>query len=95
MKKYFWSSLLAVTLAGMACAIERPNIVFILADDMGYGDLGVTGGADFPTPNIDQLAKEGMFLSQAYANGAFCTPTRCALMSCKQCEVEIPKGSVK
>lgn len=59
----------------------RPNIVFILADDMGYSDLGVTGCADIPTPNIDQLASQGVFLTQAYANGSFCTPTRCALMS--------------
>lgn len=73
--------LLFLAFATFASAEKRPNIVLILADDMGYADLGITGAKDIPTPNIDKLAKEGVFFSQSYAGGAFCTPTRCSLMS--------------
>ena len=59
----------------------RPNIVFILADDLGYGDLGVYGAPDIRTPNIDRLAARGVKLTQAYANAAVCTPTRTAFMT--------------
>jgi arylsulfatase A-like enzyme len=59
----------------------RPNIVVILSDDMGYADIGVHGGKDIPTPNIDRIAKGGVRFTAAYANGSFCTPTRAALMS--------------
>lgn len=83
MKSLFSYISMVLLLASVVCAVDQPNIVFILADDMGYADLGVTGCADIPTPNIDRLAKEGVFLTQAYANGSFCTPTRCALMSCR------------
>jgi len=60
---------------------DRPNIVFIMADDLGYGDLGVTGSDDYRTPNIDKLATESMVFNAAYANCANCAPTRAALMS--------------
>ncbi len=60
---------------------ERPHIVVILADDMGYADIGVHGCRDIPTPNIDRIASRGVRFTDAYANGSFCTPTRAALMS--------------
>ena len=60
-----------------------PNIVLILADDMGYGDIGIHGCTDIPTPHIDRIAKEGVRFTNAYANASFCTPTRAALMSCR------------
>ena len=60
-----------------------PNIILILADDMGYADIGEHGCKDIPTPNIDRIAKEGVRFTDAYANGSFCTPTRVALMSCR------------
>ena len=60
---------------------SSPNILFILADDLGYGDLGCYGATDVRTPNLDQLAKEGVRLTDFYANGPVCTPTRCALMT--------------
>jgi len=60
---------------------DRPNIVFILSDDMGYADIGVHGCTDIPTPNIDRIAREGLRFTDAYANASFCTPTRAALMS--------------
>jgi arylsulfatase A-like enzyme/pimeloyl-ACP methyl ester carboxylesterase len=60
---------------------ERPNVVVIVADDMGYADIGVHGCTDIPTPNIDRIASHGIRFTDAYANGSFCTPTRAALMS--------------
>src|SRR4029450_10460268 len=62
-------------------AVPPPNVVLILMDDLGYGDLGSYGGPDAKTPNIDRLARQGVRLTDAYANGAVCTPTRAALMS--------------
>src|SRR5260370_32249896 len=58
-----------------------PNILFILADDLGYADLSYYGRRDFATPNIDRLAADGMRLTQAYANSALCTASRVALMT--------------
>ena len=58
-----------------------PNIVIILADDLGHGDLGVTGAPDVRTPNIDRIAAEGVRFTRAYSNGAVCSPTRAALLS--------------
>jgi arylsulfatase A-like enzyme len=60
---------------------RRPNIVFILADDMGYADVACYGRPDLHTPNIDRLAASGVRLLQAYANSAVCTATRVALMT--------------
>jgi arylsulfatase A-like enzyme len=62
---------------------QKPNIIVILSDDMGYADIGVHGCKDITTPNIDRLAKGGVRFTDAYANGSFCTPTRAALMSCR------------
>lgn len=59
----------------------RPNIVFILADDLGYADLSCYGRPDYVTPNIDRLAAEGVKFTQAYANSAVCTATRVALIT--------------
>ncbi|MDA3927274.1 MAG: sulfatase-like hydrolase/transferase [Kiritimatiellae bacterium] len=60
---------------------ESPNIVCIVADDLGYGDLGCYGCSDILTPNIDRLAAEGVRFTQFYANAPECTPTRTALLS--------------
>jgi arylsulfatase len=65
--------------AAKVAATSRPNILFILADDLGYGDLGIFG-SEIPTPNLDQLAKDGMLLTDFYA-GMTCSPTRAMLMS--------------
>ncbi len=59
----------------------RPNIVFILADDMGWADLSVYGQTEFETPNLDRLAGDGVRFTQAYANSAVCSATRFALMT--------------
>ena len=59
----------------------QPNIVFILADDFGYGDLGCMGCTDIATPNIDRLATEGVKFTDFYANAPVCTPTRTGFMT--------------
>lgn len=65
-----------------ACAAQaRPNIVVILADDMGYADLGVHGCRDILTPHLNRIASGGVRFSEGYANGSFCTPTRAALIT--------------
>ncbi|HEY0098759.1 MAG TPA: sulfatase-like hydrolase/transferase [Pyrinomonadaceae bacterium] len=60
---------------------QRPNVVLIITDDVGYGDLGSYGAPDVKTPNIDRLARDGVRLTDFYANGATCTPTRVGLIS--------------
>jgi arylsulfatase A-like enzyme len=66
---------------GIAAENQRPNILFILADDLGYGDLGCYGANDIRTPNLDRLAQQGVRFTDFYANGPVCTPTRCGLMT--------------
>ena len=71
-------------LAQQAMAVgERPNIIFILADDMGYGDLACYGNQFIQTPNIDRLARTGTSFTQAYAGSGISSPSRCSLMTGK------------
>lgn len=72
--------LLLLTLCPLLSA-SPPNIVFILADDFGYGDLGCMGGTDIATPNIDRLAAEGVKFTDFYSNAPVCTPTRVGFMT--------------
>jgi arylsulfatase len=60
---------------------KRPNVVFILADDLGYADLGCYGQKKIKTPNLDRLAAEGMRFTQAYSGNPVCAPSRCTLMT--------------
>jgi arylsulfatase A-like enzyme len=60
---------------------DRPNVVLILADDLGWGTLGCYGQKDVATPNLDQLAAEGMRFTQAYAGSTVCAPSRCCLLT--------------
>lgn len=62
-------------------ASKRPSIVFIMVDDMGYGDLPAYGAKDVQTPNLDRFASQGVRLTSYYAAGAECTPTRTALLT--------------
>ena len=64
-----------------AAPLRKPNIVFILADDLGYFDLGCYGQKEIRTPNIDRLATEGSRFTDVYAGAAVCAPSRCALMT--------------
>ncbi len=64
-----------------AITTEKPNIIFIMADDMGYGDAGCFGGKLIKTPNIDRIAAEGMRFTQCYAGSTVCAPSRSVLMT--------------
>jgi arylsulfatase A-like enzyme len=70
-----------IAFAATFSAQTRPNIIFIQADDLGYGDLSCYGQRKFKTPNIDRLAAEGMRFTQYYAGGTVCAPSRSALMT--------------
>ena len=71
----------ALTSCASSPATAKPNVVFIMADDLGYGDLGFTGRQDYATPQLDQLARAGVQLTQSYSAAPVCTPTRVALMT--------------
>ena len=83
---------LAVGVVAMACGhlgrsqaaeAKRPNIVFILIDDLGWADVGCFGSKYYETPNIDRLAAQGMRFTDAYAACAVCSPTRASIMTGK------------
>src|SRR5947208_10849372 len=78
-------SLLAVVVlslfASFTHAAERPNIVFLIADDLGYGDVGCYGQQKIRTPNIDELAKDGMRFIAHYSGSNVCAPSRCSLLT--------------
>ncbi len=73
--------LLSAATAIPASAAEKPNIVFILADDLGYGDLGCYGATKVETPNLDRLAKEGRRFTDAHTASAVCSPSRYGLLT--------------
>ncbi|MBI2688539.1 MAG: arylsulfatase [Acidobacteria bacterium] len=75
-----WLSLAGSAVAG-AQALRRPNIIWIMADDMGWGDPGCYGQKLIQTPNIDRLAAQGMRFTSAYAGSAVCAPSRSCLMT--------------
>lgn len=84
MKYIFFISLVVI----VACNSEkekpaRPNIIYILADDLGYGELGAYGQKKIKTPNIDALAKNGMLFTQHYSGAPVCAPARCMLLTGK------------
>src|SRR5258705_1233575 len=87
----------SLALAGMgrgrpACARStKPNIVFILADDLGYADVGCYGQRDYTTPNIDRLATEGLKFTQAYSNSPDCSAARTALITGRY-QARLPLG---
>lgn len=81
------SALGAIALAGrgnaasVRAAAARPNVVFMLADDMGIADLGIYGRRDYKTPVLDKLARDGLMFSNGYASSAVCSATRVALIT--------------
>lgn len=75
----FW--LACLTISAQTFDKNSPNIILILADDLGYGDLSSYGADSIATPNLDRLASEGVRFTSFYANGAECTPTRAALLT--------------
>ncbi len=60
----------------VAAAERKPNILIILADDLGYGDLGFQGCEDIPTPHLDALARSGVRFTSGYVSASWCSPTR-------------------
>ncbi|GBL24417.1 steryl-sulfatase [Opitutia bacterium] len=76
-----WSTFLSILLAPLAAlAADKPNVIFILADDLGAHDLGCFGSTFYETPNIDRLAKRGTRFTQAYAASPLCSPTRSSIL---------------
>ena len=75
--------LVQLMLCGLSQAAEltRPNILFIVGDDMGFGDVGFHKCKDIPTPNLDALAAAGVHCTNGYASGPYCSPTRAGLMT--------------
>lgn len=75
--------LLSITFFAVSCTQkkQKPNLVIFLVDDLGWKDVGFMGSKYYETPNIDQMAKEGMSFTSAYANAPNCAPTRACLMS--------------
>ena len=73
--------LLALSSAAVIQALEKPNIVLLFADDAGYGDFGFHHSRHIKTPHLDQLAKDGMVMTQFYVTGATCGPSRAGLLS--------------
>ena len=81
MKRILLAMLAAWTCIGAAHAGDsrKPNIIYILADDLGYGDLGCYGQKKIKTPNLDKMAAQGLRFTQHYAGNAVCAPSRCVL----------------
>ena len=65
----------------VSCSAELPNVIFIVADDMGYADLGTQGARVFKTPHLDRMAAEGTRFTQFYVAQAVCTASRAALLT--------------
>jgi uncharacterized sulfatase len=81
MRACFLGFLLLGLVAPLWSAQSRPNILFVLIDDMGWGDFSCFGNTEAKTPNIDRLAAEGLTFSQFYVNSPICSPSRCALLT--------------
>ena len=97
-KSLLLSSALFCMFAPMATAQCKPNIVYILADDLGAMDTGYNGNEFYETPNIDRLASDGMIFNRSYSGGPNCMPTRACLMSgmyCPRTHLWTPGGKSK
>src|SRR5215475_4862860 len=75
--------LLLLLLSTRVVPAAPPNFIFVLIDDMGYGDLSCYGQKEIQTPNIDRMAREGIRFTQFYVNSPICSPSRTALMTGK------------
>ena len=84
-RDFITTALAATAIAGAPKVLQAqtklPNILFILADDLGYGDLSCYGRPDYQTPNLDRLAAQGVRFANAYSAAPLCTPTRCAFIT--------------
>ncbi|MGD7653751.1 MAG: sulfatase-like hydrolase/transferase [Verrucomicrobiales bacterium] len=73
--------LVLIVALALPASAKTPNILFILADDMGYGDMGLTGSRTIKTPNLDALARSGVFCTQGYVPSAVCSPSRAGILT--------------
>ena len=78
--KFFLTLFTSIAVSTSGLLANKPNIVLIYIDDLGYGDLGCYGCKDIPTPNIDRLAKEGVRFTASYITNPPCCPSRCSLI---------------
>lgn len=76
-----WISLVLLLCSAPVLAADRPNIIYILCDNLGYGDIGCYGSTLHRTPHVDQLAKEGIKLTSFYVSSGVCTPSRASIMT--------------
>ncbi len=89
MKKLALFTTTCITLSGMLsygqeapqASIDQPNVVIIYADDVGYGDVGAYGAKLIPTPNLDQLVKDGLMFTDGHCSAATCTPSRFSMLT--------------
>ena len=82
-KLFFIISSLSGFVEMSAAKLEKPNVIFIMADDLGYAELGSYGQKKIKTPNLDRLASQGMRFTRNYSGNAVCAPSRCVLMTGK------------
>ena len=84
-QQFILSNMLALFAAGAAlvAAPQKPNIIFVISDDLGYGDISCYGQENFSTPNIDRLAETGLKFTSHYSGATVCSPSRCSLMTGK------------
>ncbi|QOV88148.1 sulfatase family protein [Humisphaera borealis] len=74
-------ALLLVCVGRVHAGVEKPNIIVIMADDLGYGDISANGATEIQTPNVDKLAAEGLRFTSGYCSASTCTPTRFSLLT--------------
>lgn len=84
MKPKFFIAIIGI-LSGCSTSGDKPNIIFIMADDLGYGDLSCYGAEKIQTPNIDKIANEGVIFTDAHSPASVCTPTRYAVLTGRYC----------
>lgn len=98
-KSCWWMFVLAagltLLLGGNLSAQDKPNIVVIVVDDLGYGDLSSYGATDLRSPNVDQLMKQGMRFDYAYANCPVCSPTRASIVTGRYPEIVGVPGVIR
>jgi hypothetical protein len=75
------TAFLGVSQSRLAVAADKPNVVIIYGDDVGFGDVGINGSRLIPTPNIDRLASEGLNFRDAHSSSSTCTPSRFSLLT--------------
>ena len=85
----------AFSIAGIAQTSEKPNILLILVDDLGYGDLSSYGSEDIESPRIDELMSQGIRFDQFYSNCTVCSPTRASLMTGRYPDIAGVPGVVR